>query len=549
MVKKFLSQSKTILSQKNTSILSAAAIIGLSFLGSAVLGLIRNRLLASHFFGGQEAILDIYFASFVIPDTLFQLLIVGAISASFIPLYQESEQKSQEDSNYLANSVLSVVFLTITLASVLIWIFALPISQGLTHFSPDKLIIMVNLIRIMSLAQILFSVSAVLTGILQAQQRFLMPAIAPILYNLGTISGVLFLSPYFGIYSAAIGVVFGSVLHMLIQLPTVIHLGFKPRIILRNFHPGIKEMIKLMPARTFSLGLDQVQRWVAVNLTSLLASGSLSIFTFARQLYVLPISLFGVSLSQATFPALSKDALLEDKTNFKNTLGKSILQIFFFALPASVLILVLRVPLVRIAFGAKSFPWEATLDTGRSLALLSLTIAPLAVTHTLTRALYALKDTKTPLVVGVFSVIFFAVTAYLLSYFGGYEILGLCLALSLGNIFDFAFIYYFLVKKIGSLHLRLKIFKMLFVSFLTGLSLWGPMRLLDQFVFDTTKTIPLILLTVTVSLVGSLVYLVFCWLFKVEELSDLIVMIKKLGNWRKILASSDEVLETSASNT
>lgn len=549
MVKKFLTKSKTLLNQKNTSILSAAAIIGLSFLGSAVLGLIRNRLLASHFFGGQEAVLDVYFASFVIPDTMFQLLVVGAISASFIPLYQESEEKSQEESNYLTNSVLSLIFVAIFCTSLLIGIFADPISRSLTHFSGDKIIIMVNLIRIMCLAQIIFAVSSVLTGILQSQQRFLVPALAPILYNLGTISGVLFLSPYFGIYSAAIGVVVGALLHMLIQIPSVKAIGFKPKFIFQNFHPGIKDMIRLMPARTFALGLDQVYRWVAVNLTSLLASGSLSIFTFARQLYVLPVSLFGISLSQATFPQLSKDALLEDKTQFKATLAKSIMQIFFFALPASVLILVLRVPLVRIAFGAKSFPWDATLDTGRSLALLSLTIAPLAVTHTLTRAFYALKDTKTPLIVGSFSVVFFATTAYLLSYVGGYEITGLCFALSLGNIFDFGFIYMFLSKKIGSLGLRLKILKMLFVSLLTGVSLWVPMQLLDNFVFDTTRTIPLILLTLIVSLVGSLVYLLFCWLFKVEELSEVVVMIKKIGNWRKILASSDEVIETTASNT
>ncbi len=549
MVQKIISRSQEILNKKNSSILSAATIIGVSFLASALLGLLRNRLLASHFFGGQEGLLDVYFAAFVIPDTVFQLLVVGAISASFIPIYQEYFEKSADEANKLGRSVLSLISFAIILLSLIVSIFAVPLSSAITHFSPEKVQIMANLIRIMSLAQIIFSVSAVFTGVLQSQQRFLIPAFAPLLYNLGTILGVLLLSSRFGIYSAAIGVVLGSLLHCLVQLPSVIRLGFRPRLIFRDFHPGVFQIARLMPGRTLSLALDQATRWIALNLTSLLAPGSLSIFTFARQLYILPISLFGVSLSQATFPVLSKDALLEDKTQFKSTLTKSILQIFFFSLPASVLILVLRVPLVRLAFGAKSFPWEATLDTGRSLALLTLSIAPLAVSHIFIRALHALKDTKTPLLTGFLSLCFYGFLSFLLARTYGWGITGLCLALSLANIFDFSLVYFFLVKKIGRLSLSLKLFKMVLVTTLTGFSLWLPMRLLDQFVFDTTKTVPLIALTLIVTTVGFSVYLTFCWLFKVEELSEFLQLVHKLGNWRKILASSDEVLDSTASNT
>ena len=549
MVQKIISRSQEILNKKNSSILSAATIIGVSFLASALLGLLRNRLLASHFFGGQEGLLDVYFAAFVIPDTVFQLLVVGAISASFIPIYQEYFEKSADEANKLGRSVLSLISFAIILLSLIVSIFAVPLSSAITHFSPEKVQIMANLIRIMSLAQIIFSVSAVFTGVLQSQQRFLIPAFAPLLYNLGTILGVLLLSSRFGIYSAAIGVVLGSLLHCLVQLPSVIRLGFRPRLIFRDFHPGVFQIARLMPGRTLSLALDQATRWIALNLTSLLAPGSLSIFTFARQLYILPISLFGVSLSQATFPVLSKDALLEDKTQFKSTLTKSILQIFFFSLPASVLILVLRVPLVRLAFGAKSFPWEATLDTGRSLALLTLSIAPLAVSHIFIRALHALKDTKTPLLTGFLSLCFYGFLSFLLARTYGWGITGLCLALSLANIFDFSLVYFFLVKKIGRLSLSFKLFKMILVTTLTGFSLWLPMRLLDQFVFDTTKTLPLIALTLIVTTVGFSVYLTFCWLFKVEELTEFLQLVHKLGNWRKILASSDEVLDSTASNT
>lgn len=549
MVQKIISKSQKLFSQKSNSILSAAAIIGMSFLLSAVLGLLRNRLLASRFFGGQEGLLDVYFAAFVIPDTVFQLLVVGALSASFIPFFQESLQKSKDDANSLVQSVLSVVFLTISAFSIAIFIFALPLSNLITHFTGEQLQIMANLIRIMSLAQIIFAFSSVFTGVLQSEKRFLVPAIAPILYNLGTIIGVYFLSDRYGIYSAGIGVIVGSLMHALVQLPSVLQSGIKPKIILHHFHPNLPQMLKLMPTRSLALSLDQIQRWVSVNLNSLLLPGSLSMYTFARQLYILPVTLFGVSLSQATFPALSKDALLSDKEVFKKTLTKSLMQIFFFAFPSAVLILVLRIPLVRIAFGSRSFPWEATLNTGLALAILSVSIPALAAIHTLTRALHALKDTKSPLLSGLFSVVLYAVLANISVKKLGLGIVGVSLSLSISNLLDFCITYLLLSKKIGSLNIYFKTVKIMFVTMLTGVSLWVPMRLLDTFVFDTTRAIPLLILTTIVTFVGFSVYLFFCYLMKVEELSEVVAIIKKLGNWRKILASSDEVIDGSSSNT
>jgi len=544
VVNKIISKSQEFLNRKSNSILSAAVIIGVSYLGSALLGLIRNHLLAARFFGGMEADLDVYFAAFVIPDTVFQLLVVGAVSAAFIPVYQEYHEKSKEEANKLANSALSSIGFFLLIFSVIIVIFARPLAGLLAHFSPEKLDLMANLIRLMSIAQILFAISAFLTGVLQSQRRFLIPALAPLLYNIGTITGIYFLSSRLGIYSAAVGVIFGAFLHMAVQLPTAGALGYWPKIVWRPNHPGVASMIKLMPPRTLALGLDQIERWVAVNLTSLLASGSLSIFNFARQLYVLPISLFGVSLSQASFPTLAQEALSEDKSKFKETLSKSILQIFFFALPASVLVLVLRIPLVRLAFGAKNFPWEATLLTGKSLAFLSLAIAPQAVTNTLTRALHALKDTKTPLTIGFITMVLFVGLAYIFGLFTQRDVAGITLAMSIANLLDFLLSYLAIRRKVGPLGISVRIIKMLFVSFFTAISLWVPMRLLDQLVFDTTRTIPLITLTLFVSAVGTFVYLFFCWLFDIEELQDVVDIVKKIGNWRKILASSDEVLET-----
>lgn len=549
MVKKLLRQSKHLLSRQNNTILSAAAIIAMSYFVSAILGLVRNRLLVSRFFGGLEADLDVYFAAFIVPDTLFQLLILGALSAAFIPVYQEHiQEKSLKAANKMANSTLTSLGIVQLVFTSLIIIFAKPVAGLITHYPEHQLNLMANLIRIMSLAQILFTISAFLTSILQSHRRFLIPATAPIFYNLGTIAGIFFLSSSLGIYSAAIGIVFGALLHLLVQLPFVKPLGFTLKFTLKPKNPGTKQIFRLMPPRTAALSLSQVERWVAVNLISTLSAGSLAIFNFARQLYVLPITLFGVSLGQAAFPMLSANAGSKDKPQFINILSQSILQIFFFALPAGILILVLRIPLVRLVFGAHSFPWQATLLTAKALAFLSLSIAPQAANHLLTRAFHAKKNTRTPLIVSLVTITFFCIAAFVSTKKLEAGVLGITTALSLSNFLNFLILLSLINKKIGSLKITIPILKMVFVSFLTAVSLWYPMRLLDQFVFDTTRTFPLVLLTAIVSLIGFAVYLFFSWLFKVNQLKHVLSLFRKVGNWRRLLTQTDEVIETSLSD-
>jgi len=544
VVQKLLTKSQAILNRKSSSILSAATIIAASFLLSAFLGLVRNRLLAARFFGGLEGDLDVYFAAFIVPDTIFQLLVVGAVSAAFIPIYQGYLKKSVKKANFMANVALTLVTTTLLVLSIIIAIFARPFSQILSHYTGSQLDLMVNLIRLMSIAQIFFSISSFLTGILQAHRRFLIPAIAPLFYNLGTILGILILTPYIGIYAAAVGVIFGSFLHVIVQLPAAIHTGYLLKFRLRFNHKGVRRMLRLMPPRSFSLALVQVERIVSLNIASALSAGSFTIFNFARQVYVLPISLFGVSLGQASFPTLAEEALNKDKTKFADTLGKTILQIFFFCLPAAILILILRVPIVRIIFGARNFPWEATLLTGKALAIFSLSIAPQAAVQLLTRAFYAQKNTRTPLIINIVTLILFIVTSYLFTYTFSWGILGMSTAMSLSNAINFLILYLTIRATLPSLGITQEIIKMLFVSVLTSFALWIPMRLLDQFVFDTTRTVPLLILTAIVSLIGLVVYFGLANLLKVKQYADVRRLFVKLGNWRQVLGETDEVIET-----
>ena len=521
--------------------------IAASFLLSAFLGLVRNRLLAARFFGGLEGDLDVYFAAFIIPDTVFQLLVVGAVSAAFIPIYQSYLKKSLKKANFMANVALTWVTSFLFLVSIVIAIFARPLCVLISHYTGGQLDLMVNLIRLMSIAQIFFSISSFLTGVLQAHQRFLIPAIAPLFYNLGTIAGILILTPYLGIYAAAVGVVFGSLLHVLVQLPSAFRLRYSPRVRFRK-HKGVIRMLRLMPPRTLSLALVQVERLVSLNLASALAAGSFTIFNFARQVYVLPISLFGVSLGQASFPTLSDEALSKDQTKFASTLGKTISQLFFFCFLTSVLMLILRIPIVRIVFGAKNFPWDATLLTGKALAIFSLSIAPQAAVQVLARAFYAKKDTKTPLLINIATLALFVFTSYLFTESLSLGVLGMASAMSLCNTLNFVILYLALRPRIPSMGIAKEIIKMLFVSILTAFALWVPMRLLDKFVFDTTRTVPLIILTAIVGLIGFGVYYGLSSLLKVKQLDEVKTLFGKLGNWRKVLVETDEVIETPVAN-
>jgi len=542
MVKALIENSKNLFHKQNNSILSAAVIIAASYAASAILGIVRNRLLASYFFGGLEADLDVYFAAFVIPDTIFQLLVVGALSAAFIPVYSRYLDKGTKKANELANATLNTILVTLTLVTIFIAIFADPISNLIAHFPPEQSRLMASLMRLMLVSQIFFTISTFLTGIIQSHRRFLIPAFAPLLYNFGIILGIIFLSPSFGIYGAAWGVVIGAILHMLVQFPLSHHLGYRYQAIISLKHPGVRTITRLMIPRTLALAISQAERWIAVIITSLLAAGSLSIFNFARQLYTMPIILFGVSLGQASFPNLSLEASGKlDK--FNRTLSQTLLQIFFLSLPASALLLILRIPIVRLAFGADNFPWSATLLTGKTLAIFAISIAPQAASHVLVRAYYALEDTKTPLVISLITVTLSLALSYFLALHFGLGILGIAIAVSISDVLGFFLLTSFLQRRTGLFYIYGPASKMLIATIFTTASLWLPFRVLDQFVFDTTRTLPLIALTTVTTSIGMMVYFGFSYLLNVEELNAVVKIVHRLGNWRKVLSRSEEVIE------
>jgi len=541
-MRQLLKTGTSILFRRQTNILSAAIIIMATYGLSHLIGLFKTRLLIGTFFATSPHLLDAYNAAFLIPDTIFQLLVIGSLSAAFIPVFTRYLVKEEKEAWHVASSSLNLILLVFFVLSIFTFIFVHPLAHLIAPgFDAAQITVMSLLIRIMLVAQLFFCVSGFLTGIIQSHQRFLIPALAPVVYNLGIIFGIICLSPTLGIVGPAIGVVIGALLHMLIQIPLAIRLGFRFLPVFDFRHTGVKEIIRLMPPRTLALGVDQIEQFVSVILTSLLAAGSLSLLNVARLLYAIPASIFGVAIGQAALPTLSQQSGSADRQQFRQTLTTSLLQITFLALPVSILFVILRIPIVRLAFGSHSFPWLATLLTAKTLAVLAVSAVFSAMMQLIIRGFYALHDTRTPLIVGLFAAIFDTVAGILFIAVFKWGIVGIALAISLTSIIETITLFFLLARKVyfdrvADLTFLLSLSKMAAVAIITSISLWIPMRLLDQFVFDTTRTLPLIGLTIITSLIGLTVYMSLSTLFRVQETATFYAVFRRITRFHKLFS-------------
>ena len=522
--------------RKQNSVLSAAAILMTAVLVSRLLGLLRDRFLAAYFFDPASAgQLDVYFAAFRLPDMVFQLLVVGALAAAFIPVFSSYFIKDKTEAWHVASTVISLGMVFFLLLAGLIFFLSEPLSRLIApSFSAQEMVLMVTITRWLLLAQLSFLISNFLTGILQSQQHFIVPALAPIVYNLGIIIGILWLSPIMGIFGPVAGVILGAFLHLVIQLPLVQATGFKFKLSFDWRHPGVRRIGRLMLPRTLALAVSQIELTVAVFIATALPAGSLAIFYFAQHLNSLPVGLFGATIGQAALPALAQTAQDSSLLKFKQLLISSLNQVLYLSMPAGMILLILRLPAVRLAFGARSFPWEATLLTGQAVALFAISVFAQSAIQILVRGFYALSNTRSPFVIGASAVAVNVFLSFIFVYRFGLGILGLALAISLASFLHLGLLFWRLSRILGGFsadEFYLPVAKMTVATLLTGLSLWLPFRLLDKYIFNTTRTLELVGLSAVTVLIGLLVYGALSYLFKIKELNHFFDLIKKVRHF------------------
>lgn len=549
MPRDFLKNSIGLLFKQQSNIISAAFVIMATIILSQALGLIRQRLLVAIF--GASDTLGIYLASTRLPDFLFQLIIAGALSSAFIPVFSDYLAKGREKEGHkVASMLLSLVLVIFALCSVVLFIFAREFSALMAPgFSSSQIELMASLTRIVIFGEILFIIGSFLSAILQSYNHFFVPGIASALYNLGIIIGILIFSPFVGIYSAAYGVILGALIFVLIQIPLIKKVGFFyiPNLSLSSIKSsGVMEVFKLIWPRTLSIAIFQIGTLITVTLVSYLSNPGRNyvIFDYAQTLAFAPVVLFGQAIAQAAFPVLSKER--DNLANFKATFITSFNQVLYLVLPFSVLFLVLRIPIVRLVFGAAQFDWAATVLTGKTLAYFSISIFAQALVYLVSRGFYALHDTKLPLVIGALSTLVMIILGALFIFVYHFGVESIALAFSIASILNFLLLFITLDRKVGGfdkITLTKTVTKILISTLFTAFALYIPIKLLDQLIFDTTKTINLLFLTGISSLAGLSLYLFLTWLFNVKEATMFILLFKKIGDWKQILRRSDETID------
>ncbi len=527
------------------SVHAAALLIGSAGLISRILGMLRNRLLAAHFGAGRE--LDIYFAAFQIPDFVSTLFLLGAGSAAILPVFQEYIQQDKERAHHLISSLQTSFLIASSITAAIIFFFIPALLHSMVPgFSSGDRELTVLLTRIMLLSPIFLGLSSILSSVVQSFKRFFSYALAPIFYNLGIIAGIIFFVPPFGILGLGMGVVLGAILHWMIQLISISHVGMRPQLVIGHFSPGIKKVLALSFPRVVSLSLAQL---TVVGLTafgSTLHAGSISVFELSQDLYFVPIALIGISYSVVIFPRLSEAFINHNPEAFYRELFVGIRTIALWIAPTIALFIVLRAHIVRVALGAGRFSWEDTRLTAATLAILSIAMIAGSITPLLIKAFYALEKTWAPLWINMFASVFSIGSAVVFSHALGSSsefssmalnmfrvadlpsanMLGLALGFTAGLLIDNILLYIMLqraARSVFQVSMKFPLRSMASISIAACLAGIGAYLVRLSF----TQTLPLITLARVLvqgciaGIVGFAVYITLLILFKNEDITGI----------------------------
>lgn len=520
------------LNGQSKSITGAAIILAAATLVSQMVGLLRDHIFA-HYFGAGPA-MDAYYAAFKIPNLVYNLLIVGALSAGFIPtftkLFTGGEDKSPAWK--LANNILNITAICLGGLSLLGIIFTPAITPLIAPgFPAATKQLVTTFTRIMFGSTFLLGLSMVVGGILQSLRSFVLYSLAPIFYNVGIIIGAVFLVPAIGINGLAWGVVLGAAMHLGMQAYSSYANGYRWKWVLNWKDKNTNLIWKLMVPRTLGLAISQFNLIIVTILASLLPVGSVTIFNYANNLQSVPTGLVGIPFSLAVFPVLSAAVARGQKEEFIKNLSSTLRQILFLIIPISIVFMLIRAQIVRVILGSGAFDWNATIATADALALFSLSLFAQSLVPLFARAFYALSNTKTPFIIGVIAELISIIFAVLLMKPLGVS--GLALAVSAGAIINCGLLALALrnvYKTLDGERILASLFKIMIAAI--------PMAVVIQIlkyplakIFDQTHFMGIFAQGAVAGLAGLAVYVIICYILKVPELIQLKDSLKR--RWLK----------------
>ena len=523
------------------SVKSAAIVLASSTLISALLGLFRDRLLNSYYLGTYPTGIDAYTAAFTIPDFMFFILTSGALSVSFIPVFNQRLISGNKKSAWeLSSSLLNLLAILTLITSVVIMIFADPLIRYVVSPGLDEsgMILAINMTRVIAINPFLFSIATVLTSIQQAVGRFIFYSFAPAIYNIGIIIGItwftnginLFGVQLFegGIMGVALGVILGAIMQLIVSLIGLFGLGmdYEFKIYWRN--QGFRSIFRLLPARSLDQGIDYVNGIINTNLSSRMGAGAVRSFNQASSLHQMPVNLIGVAISTAFFPKLTEQLGSGDKKEFYKTFTTALRMIIWISLPVAI-----------IAFFGRGYVTSFISNIGNNasngtiasiLGTLCVAIFARSVFHIASRGFYAYQDTKTPFIVSIFA-IGLTIVLSVLFYVLGWGVDGLGWAQSIGALVEIIILLYILQKRSGG-ELMDKSFwrafvRMLFATLITGCVAFSMTKFVPLMATDNSLviTIPKFLL---ITIVSACSYVIASYFLNLKEAGPILSYFKKI---------------------
>lgn len=411
----------------------SASIVAIAFVVSRVLGLGREVVLAHLFGTGNES--DAYVSAFRIPDFLFLVAMSGAFGAAFIPIFGGFLARGERDRAWrLASAVITITGLVSIALALVIFVFARPIMTHLVapDLQGDYQDIAVRTMRILLVSNILLGFGIAAKGILEAQDMFTLPAVAPLLYSLATILGALILGPRYGVPGVAVGVVVGAVCHVGIQIPGLIATGMRFTPLMSGSVAGLTDVVSLLGPRVVGQAAFQINFIVVNYLANGEGPGKATALNQAWMLMMLPHGVLALSISTVVFPAMSRQFELGQTEELRSTFMRALAPLLFLIFPASIGLFEFRTSIIQTVFQSGAFNAQSTSLVSAPLAFLALGLSWYALVEVLARIYYAMQDTKTPVIAGIAIIVINIVLSAILVRHVGYAGLGMSLSISTG---------------------------------------------------------------------------------------------------------------------
>lgn len=496
----------------------AATLVMAGILASRLLGFIRERAVADLF--GRSPATDAYWAAFAIPDLMYYLLIGGALGSAFIPVFTEYLAREQEEEAWRVASSFINGAVALMLGFVALGVVFAPHLAPLVafEFRGEQLRLLVSLMRMMFPAVFFTALAGIGGAVLNSYRRFGIPALGPIAYNLFIIAAAYVLGPAHGVRGMAVGVVAGAIANFGLQAWFASRHNAGYRLIIDVRHPGPRKMLRLFLPTLLGLSIAQINLLVNQNLASGL-TGGITALRLANRLMQLPLGLFATAVSTVVFPTMTRQAALNQMEEFRRSVATGLQVIYFVTVPASVGLIVLAEPIVRLLYQTGKFTSADTAATASALVFYSLGLFSQSAVQHLTRVYYALQDTRTPVRIGLLTV---AANIALSAWFvkrTGLAHGGVALAFALTSLLNMVFLLWFLRPKLHHLHGRtvgISLAKSAAASLVMGLSVLLTLRLLDGRL-DLATTAGRLAEVGAGMAVGAVAYLLAALLIRMEE--------------------------------